>query len=894
MTPVFRSLMKKVLGTTPEDGDSPDSAPPPRAALNVTQDDLDDRLDDGDSTEGDEPSEDGAPRRRRGRRGGRNRRKRTDGDTTETTDAPAAPAVRTARTSTPRATATRPSAASTTAETPRAGSAVVARPIVVARRRPGAAAAPVAAPAEARSYGWGRRVDGDEARDSNRGRRDTRRTVRPRDMQHEPPLPEDLAFRSPPEGGDRTIFPGRRKRPQGIREDERVLLAGPRSLGGWIEHDIPLQPYEAYLPRPYAVAVALNVHDPFALVAPDGVAINPPLVPAVDPVAVALEIEAITEVVTPLTDGSEPAGEDEIARKHRRRGRRGGRNRRRGTDATPLDPSDDADADGPSALAPFDDDHAIDLDMDVDDVNDTPLAVSEFDTIKSPPAMSEFDAIESPVLDVAPPAPVVVRAASRFRSPATASEDDRPRVAARRSTRAASPEPEAAAPRVVAPRADAPKPVARKREVVETPALEAEQPKPTARRPRPAPVVADPLTYPQAFVALGATERTLPALATFGFQTPTPIQEQAIPALLNGRDVVGIAKTGSGKTVAFGVPMVEKLDADLGEVQGLVLVPTRELAQQVLEVLQLIAAPRGMQAIGLLGGHAIRNDLQAIERRPAIVVGTPGRIIDHLQRGTLSLRHVTYAVLDEADQMLDIGFLPDIRRILGRTPKRRQTALFSATMPGSIRRLIWQFMVDPQQVAVDAESTPVDSIEQIYFEVAHRDKAAGLRELIERELKGRTLVFCKTKRAVDMLEANLSRMGVRVGALHGDMDQRHRDHVIADFRVGTLDVLVATNVAARGLDIPEITHVLNFDVPQNAEEYIHRIGRTGRAGREGKAITFVSEWDMQEFDAIRAEFGERLHEERLDLYRPRVAPRSTESAGTVEVAVDPAGAPAAG
>ena len=878
--------MKKVLGTTPEDGDSPDSAPPPpRAVLLVPQDDLDDRSGDGDSAEGDEPSEDGTPRRRRGRRGGRNRRKRTEGETAEATDAPATPVVRSAR-ATPTRT-TRPAAAIT--DIPRTGSAVVARPIVVARRRPGAAPAPAPAPAEARSYGWGRRVDGDESRDSNRGRRDTRRAVRPRDMQHEPPLPEDLAFRSPPEGGDRTIFPGRRKRPQGIREDERVLLAGPRSLGGWIEHDIPLQPYEAYLPRPYAVAVALGVHDPFALVAPDGPALNPPLIPAVDPVAVALEIEAITEVVMPPAEGSEPAGEDEMARKRRRRGRRGGRNRRRGSDATPLDPTDEADTDGLSAIADdatthddLDDDHTVDLDMDVDDVND------------APPALSEFDAIESPLLATPAPAPVVVRAASRFRSPATVSEDDRPQVAARRSTRSPDAEREVAAPPAVTARAAAPKPATRTREVVETPAAKADEPRQPSRRARPAPVAADPSTYPQAFVALGATERTLPALTTFGFQTPTPIQEQAIPALLNGRDVVGIAKTGSGKTVAFGVPMVEKLDADLAEVQGLILVPTRELAQQVLEVLQLIAAPRGMQAIGLLGGHAIRNDLQALERRPAIVVGTPGRIIDHLQRGTLSLRHVTYAVLDEADQMLDIGFLPDIRRILGRTPKRRQTALFSATMPGSIRRLIWQFMVDPQQVAVDAESTPVDSIEQIYFEVAHRDKAAGLRELIERELKGRTLVFCKTKRAVDMLEANLSRMGVRVGALHGDMDQRHRDRVIADFRVGALDVLVATNVAARGLDIPEITHVLNFDVPQNPEEYVHRIGRTGRAGREGKAITFVSEWDMQEFDAIRAEFGDHLHEERLDLYRPRVAPRTTESASAPLPEADPASAPAAG
>jgi len=627
-----------------------------------------------------------------------------------------------------------------------------------------------------------------------------------------------------------------------------VLLAGPRSLGGWIEHDIPLQPYEAYLPRPYAVAVALGVHDPFALVTPQGVAVDPDLVPAVDPQAIALEVEAITEAaLAPAeADGTSPAGEGEGAQKRRRRGRRGGRNRRRSADGVSFDgATDEIDA-------------AVDEITSAVGLEEGAPAVSEFDAIETlAPATVDASVHVVPHQAAAPEIERIAVTPERGRVP---DEDDRPRVERRRSTRTRS--------------ADATSVRAEATAASEAAPAQAPEARTATRRARPATATADPSTYPQAFVGLGATERTLPALASFGFQTPTPIQEQAIPALMGGRDVVGIAKTGSGKTVAFGVPMVEKLDADLGEVQGIVLVPTRELAQQVLEVLQLLAAPRGMQAIGLLGGHAIRNDLQALERRPQIVVGTPGRIIDHLQRGTLSLRLVTYAVLDEADQMLDIGFLPDIRRILSRTPKRRQTALFSATMPGSIRRLIWQFMSDTQQVAVDAESTPVESIEQIYFEVAHRDKAAGLRELIERELKGRTLVFCKTKRAVDMLEANLSRMGVRVGALHGDMDQRHRDHVIADFRSGALDVLVATNVAARGLDIPEITHVLNFDVPQNPEEYVHRIGRTGRAGREGKAITFVSEWDMAEFDAIRAEFGDRLHEERLDLYRPRTPLRS--------------------
>ncbi len=834
MTPAFRSLLKKVLGATPEDGDSAASTPPSAAAQDGLDDDRPDTApraegDDGDDGAGD----DGSPRRRRGRRGGRNRRKHTEDEASEPVAPSAVPVARTAP-------------------------AIASRPIAIARRRPAGTPAPVAAPAETRSYGWGRRVDGDEARDgADRGRRGSRRVVRPRDQQHEPPLPEDVAFRSPPEGGDRTIFPGRRRRPQGIREDERILLAGPRSLGGWIEHDIPLQPYEAYLPRPYAVAVALGVHDPFTLVTPQGVAVNPDLVPAVDREAIALEVEAITEAAVEAVagDGVAPAGEDEIARKRRRRGRRGGRNRRRSTDGAALDEATDGIDAGAGEIAD-----------EIDDFDEVTPAMSEFDTIETlTPAT-----IDASVHVVAHPvAPPEIERISVTPERERVSDDERPRVERRRSTGSRS--------------ADAPA-RAEAKAVPEAAPMDVDAARPVTRRTRPAPAAVDPSTYPQAFVALGATERTLPALASFGFQTPTPIQEQAIPALLAGRDVVGIAKTGSGKTVAFGVPMVEKLDADLGEVQGIVLVPTRELAQQVLEVLQLIAAPRGMQAIGLLGGHAIRNDLTALERRPQIVVGTPGRIIDHLQRGTLSLRLVTYAILDEADQMLDIGFLPDIRRILSRTPKRRQTALFSATMPGSIRRLIWQFMSDPQQVAVDAELTPVDSIEQIYFEVAHRDKAAGLRELIDRELKGRTLVFCKTKRAVDMLEANLSRMGVRVGALHGDMDQRHRDHVIADFRTGALDVLVATNVAARGLDIPEITHVLNFDVPQNVEEYIHRIGRTGRAGREGKAITFVSEWDMAEFDDIRAEFGERLHEERLDLYRPRVAPRPAPSEDSPEAA----------
>ncbi len=374
------------------------------------------------------------------------------------------------------------------------------------------------------------------------------------------------------------------------------------------------------------------------------------------------------------------------------------------------------------------------------------------------------------------------------------------------------------------------------------------------------------LELPEAFAALGISERSLTAVARMGFEQPTPVQERAIPVLIEGRDVVGIAQTGTGKTLAFGIPMAESLDAGSSDVQGLVLVPTRELAQQVLGVLIDLARPFGMRAIGLLGGHALEGDFRALEQGPQIVVGTPGRIKDHLRRGTLSLRRVRLAVLDEADQMLDIGFLPDITHILGRTPRSRQTALFSATMPHTVTRLIRRYMENPERVAVASDLETVESIEHVYFEVAQRDKVNGLSELIERELRGRTLVFSRTKRGVDFLARELQGRGVNVGALHGDLDQRRRDRMVRRFRNGELDILIATNVAARGIDIPEITHVVNYDVPDNAEEYVHRTGRTGRAGREGKAITFASEMDLDRFDVLRETFGDRLRKERLDLY----------------------------
>ena len=376
-------------------------------------------------------------------------------------------------------------------------------------------------------------------------------------------------------------------------------------------------------------------------------------------------------------------------------------------------------------------------------------------------------------------------------------------------------------------------------------------------------------TLPEEFRKLGLQDLSLEVFRDMEFVTPTPIQAATIPTLLAGKDVVGLAETGSGKTIAFASPMIETLDQRKNQVQGLVLVPTRELAQQVLDVISTLAKPWNLKTVGLLGGHALKKDFQALEGNPHIVVGTPGRVLDHLQRRTLSLRKVSFAVLDEADEMLDIGFLPAIRKILSQTPRARQTALFSATMPTTIKRLIWQFMEDPETLAIDKELSAAVSIQQTYVEVAERDKIIALKELIERELRGKSLVFCRTRRMVERLAKALSGEGIKVGALHGDMDQRTRDRVVKQFREGVLDLLVATNVAARGIDIPEITHVVHFDFPQNTEEYIHRTGRTGRAGKSGKSIIFVAEWDLEDFSSFQEELGNELTKENLTLYNSR-------------------------
>ena len=355
-----------------------------------------------------------------------------------------------------------------------------------------------------------------------------------------------------------------------------------------------------------------------------------------------------------------------------------------------------------------------------------------------------------------------------------------------------------------------------------------------------------------------------------GYANPTPIQLAVIPKMLTGQDVVGQAQTGTGKTASFGIPLAELVDGGQPEVQAIILVPTRELAVQVSAELSSICCYRGIGVVATYGGQPIAKQITALKTGGQIVVGTPGRVIDHLERGTLRFDKVRVVILDEADQMLDIGFAPDIRRILRMTPSRRQTSVFTATIPTPIRRLIYAYLKDPEWVLVGGESTPVEKVRQIYCEVAGRDKMAGLMELLDKVEGEQTMIFCRTQGAVDRIVTALGRRGYAIEGIHGGLPQVKRDAVMKDFREGKVKLLVATNLASRGLDIPAVSHIINYDIPENVEEYVHRIGRTARMGREGTAMTFVSEWDLDAFEAIKSHVGEEnLERYDLALYQRR-------------------------
>jgi ATP-dependent RNA helicase DeaD len=347
------------------------------------------------------------------------------------------------------------------------------------------------------------------------------------------------------------------------------------------------------------------------------------------------------------------------------------------------------------------------------------------------------------------------------------------------------------------------------------------------------------------FQDLSLSNATLKALASMGFEEATPIQEQAIPPALEGRDVIGQAQTGTGKTAAFGIPMAEKIDPGSGEIQGIVITPTRELAVQVAEELNRIGEYRGIHTLPIYGGQDIKRQINGLKRRPQIIVGTPGRLVDHMmRRKTISLKNIRIVVLDEADEMLDMGFIEDIEEILERTPNDRQTLLFSATMPAPIRKLAEQFMKDPQTIGIKSKSMTVSATEQAYYEVPEKHKFEVLCRLLDVQLPSLAIVFVRTKRRVDELTKALGERGYAAEGIHGDLIQSKRDSVMRGFKEGRTEVLVATDVAARGLDISGVTHVYNLDIPQDPDSYVHRIGRTGRAGKKGTAITFVTPREM--------------------------------------------------
>jgi ATP-dependent RNA helicase DeaD len=360
------------------------------------------------------------------------------------------------------------------------------------------------------------------------------------------------------------------------------------------------------------------------------------------------------------------------------------------------------------------------------------------------------------------------------------------------------------------------------------------------------------------------------AITEMGFVRPTEIQAQVIPLLLESRDVIGQAQTGTGKTAAFGVPLIEGIDETQPYTQALVLAPTRELAIQIGEELRKLAKYiPGITVATLYGGSSYGRQFEDLKSGAHVVVGTPGRVLDHIGRGTLKLDNVDYLVLDEADRMLDMGFLPDVERILRRTPRERQTALFSATVPTVIRILSRRYMHDPVTVHVQPQQVTVEEVEQVYYEVADRDKVDGLISLIEQDPPERAMIFRQTKIGVDRLVATLKRRGLAVEAIHGDMSQKAREYVLGEFREGKLTYLVATDVAARGLDIPEVSHVFNYDIPEDSDAYVHRIGRTARAGREGVAILFVGEWDSEKLPPIQKLVGNRLERKLLPIYDRR-------------------------
>lgn len=387
----------------------------------------------------------------------------------------------------------------------------------------------------------------------------------------------------------------------------------------------------------------------------------------------------------------------------------------------------------------------------------------------------------------------------------------------------------------------------------------------------------------KSFYEFGISDKVLVAISDMGFEEPTPIQKLTIPPALQKKDIIGQAQTGTGKTAAFGIPLIEQRPEAAGKhPYAIVLTPTRELAVQVCAEINKIGLRAGASALPVYGGQSIELQIRSLKKGVGIVVGTPGRVIDHIHRKTLVLKEIKTVVLDEADEMLNMGFIDDIEEILGETPKGRQTMLFSATMPKEILRIAKNYMEKPVHLSVDAGEMVVAKIKQVFYEVREEGKLNALTRLLDVEGPALTIVFCHTKREVDEVSGKLRQMGYPAGAIHGDFTQSHRDEMIRAFKKGDIDILVATDVAARGLDIPDVSHVVNFSIPQDPQGYIHRIGRTGRAGKSGIAITLVTPRQYRQLRLIEQSAKTSIKRGNLPTKEQVRQAKEDELAGSIE------------
>nr|WP_280770462.1 DEAD/DEAH box helicase [Salipaludibacillus daqingensis] len=379
------------------------------------------------------------------------------------------------------------------------------------------------------------------------------------------------------------------------------------------------------------------------------------------------------------------------------------------------------------------------------------------------------------------------------------------------------------------------------------------------------------------FKDLNIEESILKAIEKMGFTEATPIQEQVIPAAKDGQDVIGQAQTGTGKTVAFGIPLLESVDKDASHPQGLVLAPTRELAMQVSDELSKLGRDKGITSLAIYGGQDISKQIRGLKKRPQIIVGTPGRFMDHMRRKTIKPEYMNTVVLDEADEMLSMGFIEDIETILKEVPEDRRTMLFSATMPKRLKTVINSFMTNPVTIAIKSKEMTVENIEQRYIEVHEKQKFDALCHILDIDPPELAIVFGRTKRRVDEVTESLGIRGFAAEGLHGDMKQERRDAVIRKFKRGAIDILVATDVAARGLDVNNVSHVFNFDLPQDSESYVHRIGRTGRAGKSGIAFSFVTPKERDHLKVIEKSTKKTMKQQSVPTYEEALAGRQDRS-----------------